>query len=316
MIVFIDANIYVSLLSRPDLTDIYFDKINTKINAKKIEILFPFTTQSEVKRNIDKEVADNKKRKVKKVLQSPDEWFKEEWEEFIERLEKKLDKDKDIFQQNASKLLNRVINELRLNSSAPNETTELMNSAYLRKGKGYPPGKPSDHIGDQLAWEIILDKYVDSDVVIISQDPDWQNFDSEDDKPKLNYLLQKEWDEKCKNKKEIKLYKSIGQFLEKEFKETNVSKKEKEEEKEVSALKPSMPSSFHPSVGTVTVVEPFIPFPGSAYFGSAPVSGPSIGRATFSSEQFSDKSGWCYDCSVWFRILPVSCPSCGRALLG
>lgn len=316
MIVFIDANIYVSLLSRPDLTDVYFDKIKTKIKEEKIEILFPLTTQSEVKRNIEKEVDDNKKRKVKRALQSPDEWFKEEWEEFIERLEKKLEKDKDIFQQNANKLLNRIINELRLNSSTPNETIELMNSAYLRKGKGYPPGKPSDHIGDQLAWEIILDKYVDSDVVIISQDPDWHNFDSEGDKPKLNYLLQKEWDEKCKNKKEIKLYRSIGQFLEKEFNEANVSKKEEKEEKEVSIIQAPMPLRYRPSVGTVTVAEPFMPISGSAYFGNAPVNGPSIGRATFDSEQFSGNSGWCYDCSVWFKMLPASCPSCGRALLG
>lgn len=125
------------------------------------------------------------------------------------------------------------------------EDEQIIEAAKLRKMKHNPPGKNNDPLGDQIVWELLLQKYNDDDLVIISSDMDW-GYDGLDQR-NLHPLLEKEWSERSKYK--VEKYMSLSSFM-----STFGYKKEKKEEEQ----KPSLPVSI-PDYAGITYAPPMEP---------------------------------------------------------
>lgn len=323
MLVFIDANIFVSLLSRPDLLNSLLDAVIEKIKQDKIRNLLPLTTQSEIIRNITE--ASN--RKLKSLEFKPLSFNREESElkSKISKVNQEIEDHLNIKRKelNATKkrILDKIVKKIAPLSISPKETISLMNLAYCRKGKNFPPGKPGDKIGDQLAWEIILQDFQKEDTIIISQDPDWHNYNSTEKRPKLKYLLEEEWRQKSKRK--IKIYYSISSFLDKEFgklvkpklKEPEVTKGDKSSLSDILDIAlNSIPGSFSvaksPSKSSsedmgsgISWAIPIENIPSSGFLSGASIG--SIGSIGGLN---------CNYCGNWVSSSDNFCSKCGRSL--
>lgn len=103
------------------------------------------------------------------------------------------------------------------------ESPDEFNKSRIRKGRGNPPGKKSDPIGDELCWEQILTIAKDAkEIWIITKDADY--YIEIGDKICLNPLL---YDELKKVQPEIvvKIFKSLYDGLDQFSKRVEKSKK-------------------------------------------------------------------------------------------
>ena len=303
MTVFIDANIYISLISHPN-SEKYLKDLILKIDQEEIQVMLPITTQSEIKRGFEKRINENQGRFIKRseFNKSAEDWFKEELNDFVKQIEEKLQKDKDNFKNKASQLLEKILVNLREKTIEPKEPLDLISAAYLRKGKGFPPGKASDNIGDQVAWEIILKDFLDSDIKIISKDPDWENYDYDKSNLKINYLLQNEWIDRG-SKKSVKLFKNIEHFFEKEFPDLLPTQKDRKPSVNTNPMKGvEIPNEyitdFTLPVNLGTISNQYL-------VGSIPASGASI--SVINPANFSN----CVNCNSSLSMWDNYCSNCG-----
>lgn len=144
------------------------------------------------------------------------------------------------------------------------EDSGVIEAAQLRRLKGNPPDR-SQNLGDEIVWELLLQKYCDDELIIISDDPDWRSKGSQEDK--LHPFLEKEWNDK-KTGKSIKLLKNMREFI-----ETIDPKKVKKEDKVLEEMNPNAIRGQYVPVGIPTYVSPAsigTPFIlGSSQLGSA-----------------------------------------------
>lgn len=160
------------------------------------------------------------------------------------------------------------------------EDSEVIEAAKLRRLKGNPPER-SQNLGDEIAWELLLQRYSDDDLVIISCDPDWSSKGSQENK--LHPFLEREWNDK-KTGKKIKLLKNMTEFI-----RTIDPKKAKEEDKVSEETNPNLIQGQYIPVGT----------PAVTYASSASIGMPFIlGSSQLGSAGLGNNSSLvqCYSC--------------------
>lgn len=282
MRIFIDANIYLKFYDLKEEWS-HFDRLKSLI-PEKAQLLFPEITFNEVVRNIYGENFLSKdSRKIENcIVITPDTKSVKGLglkEEDIENIRKEVEayKNDKILKFKKDRLEHakqyvKKIEALREIALPSKETEELVGAAHIRQLLGNPPSKRSDPIGDNLVWEIILKIYNNDDIFIVAVDPDWRrdNFSYA-----LHPILEREW-KKASGNKSITLVPSLGELISKIDPKHPVSEKVIGKEKETPSVQIPIPPYYYPPVGTVTVVEPIMPFSGSAYFGDATT--PSIGH--------------------------------------
>ncbi|OGF49990.1 MAG: hypothetical protein A2231_03510 [Candidatus Firestonebacteria bacterium RIFOXYA2_FULL_40_8] len=104
--------------------------------------------------------------------------------------------------------INKFINKIFKLAKIIEENESIFKKAKRRKIRGNPPQKNDDSIGDAIVWETILENCVNDDLNIISKDSDYCNCLNSGN---LNAFLDDEWNNKSKCK--IKLYKSLGSYI-------------------------------------------------------------------------------------------------------
>ncbi len=265
MRVFIDPSSYIKHFFKSNEQNLdHFVEIEqlTKGKNKKFSIIFPKIAQNEVFRNIfpltfnsqniEKEklqpssVNNLSNQDAKKEIYN---WAKEYYDELKNLKKISMEKTKK-----REKIYKKLFGNFKKRALKYSETDELIHKARYRQLKGYPPGKgdhgddnSKTHIGDYLIWEIILENCIDDDLIIVTQDGDWPDPKEPD---KLNSFLKEEWNFRTKN--EVKLVKSIPEFLNLYREESKkISKEEIEKEKEPSGTQ-GFPYSLPVTYGTLS----------------------------------------------------------------
>jgi ElaB/YqjD/DUF883 family membrane-anchored ribosome-binding protein len=248
MYIFIDTNNYLDYYKMSEDTIISLKKLRDYLikNKGKVNLILPLQIEEEFYRRrngiIKATLVRTKKLKeeLDKLLAA--HYKQDEAKEIKSQLEKLYKEQKDYLLNDKSEI-NQVINALFKLSQKYKDDGDIFNKAYRRLVKGNPPGKHGS-IGDAIAWEIIISNCCKNDVYVISKDNDWAD-EIEDGQVKM--FLLREW--KKKSSKKIKLYKTIGAFLNAVAKE-KVSEKIIEEEKSTSFI--SVPVTSAPYFVTTT----------------------------------------------------------------
>jgi|WetSurMetagenome_2_1015567.scaffolds.fasta_scaffold109214_2 predicted nucleic acid-binding protein len=305
MRVFIDANIYLNLIS--DSSEKKLEELERLVQNGDIKLIFPRITEEEVLRRIS--VVTNRYWEDNILKKSPNKSplelsiiKKNAKMEEIESIRKnyisKLNELKEYYVKSVEEFKKRL-KKLRSAAIPTPENNKIIISAENRKIRGNPPG--GNKIGDDLVWEILLSYCKNDNLIIVSNDPDWRDeFRSTEEKYYFNHLLEDEW---LSSGKSITLYGTLGEFLRVHAK-IDISEKEIAEEKNISANAQAFPYTFP------------VAFSGS--------SGPSIYPSTFADFDASPSFGAAmpirsvhshyFGCNKCGEVLPagaIFCPHCG-----
>ena len=277
MKVFIDTVIYKRLFEGNSPSEEYFNKLENLVKNKKFSLIFPKITRNEVHRALRKLL--KVKEKEQKFTFPPKHYFDSKARENFSKIEEEYEKEwkseyEKMIKRNLNikkKMAKKLFNSFHKLTLDYPETKELWRLARERKIKRYPPGKTSDPLGDELAWEIILKHCVDDDLIIVSGDSDWQDL-TDPKSSKINPLLLEEWKNK-KTGKKLELLKDLGDLIAKFTKDYKKPEKEVEKEKTsketlswepITYVSPSPPSWDIPSTtstSTSTVSGSYVGLP-------------------------------------------------------
>jgi len=241
MNLFIDANIYLNYFKmsseNTDSLGVLLEILKTK---KNLRLLLPEQTLQEYSRNRSNIVNETKlalkeqknfkpvlppivrnwpeAEKIKKLFKELNSYY----EKIIKRHDKEL--------KNENNKVDKVINEIFDRATKISEEKNIINKAFYRMLKGNPPGK-KDSYGDAIIWESILNKWVSENLAIVTNDGDWLE---KYDKGNLNKFLFKEWQKKTK--KRIKVYLSLGKFINDFEKKSTIKKETIEREEKLGSI--------------------------------------------------------------------------------
>lgn len=241
MRVFVDTGVYLDYLKGKGVRLKVLETFRELLEQKKFKLIFPDITKEEIYRGIP---MDRGRYSVNKFLSfslpdvpagvEEDEKYKEakklfdQYGKAIEEVRKKsLGAVDDILKNYIEKLMS-LAEDIR-------ETERTISLATTRKLKGNPPGKNTDPLGDEIAWELLLEQCIDDDLVVIAHDGDWKY--AEDGNKSLHPFLQKEWEAVAQSKK-ISLFPSLAPFIE-SIAPKKVTKAEVESEKKEGPASPS-----------------------------------------------------------------------------
>ena len=253
MRVFIDANTYIKLFEGVPSKK-YFESLEQLLLEKKIKLIFPRITQNEVYKHVSDIL---KSEKTIEELKFPTYDFKDEklnkkfkqhearWRKDYEEIMKKNTKIK-------KEMVKKLFTSLKKMTFDFDDSSELFKKASERKAKRMPPGKPNDPLGDQLAWEIILENCTGDDLIVVSSDGDWKDL-TDLESNNINPFLLEEWNKKATKKLELLL--DMGSLIFR-FNKRYIKPKE-EVEKEEKAVKSQFPwyaASPSPSMSYVSPV--------------------------------------------------------------
>lgn len=292
MNLFIDANIYLNYFKmsseNTDSLSVLLKILKTK---KNLRLLLPEQTMQEYSRNRSNIVNETKialkKQKNFKPILPP---IVRNWPEVkkIKKLFKevnsyyeKIIKRHDGELKNENSKVDKVICEIFDKATKVLEKKDIIDKAFFRMLKGNPPGK-KDSYGDAIIWESILNKLTNENLAIVTNDGDWlEKYDKEN----LNRFLCKEWQKKTK--KRIKVYSSLGKFINDFEKKPTIKKETIEREEKLGIMGNIMqgnisakdaasinmngiisPAFITPEIST----SPFITFSPSASIGYSPLS--------------------------------------------
>ena len=247
MNLFIDANIYLNYFKMSsENIDSLEELLKILKTKKKLKLLLPEQTLQEYSRNRDNIVNETKmalkeQKNFKPILPPMVRSWSEagkikrlfkELNSYYERIIKKHDKEL----KNESSKLDKVINEIFDKAIKVLEEDNIINKAFYRMLKGNPPGKKDsywikDSYGDAIVWESILDKRTNDNLAIVTDDNDWKE---QHDKENLNRFLLKEWQKKTK--KRIKVYSSLGKFINDFEKKPTIKKETIEREERLGSI--------------------------------------------------------------------------------
>lgn len=308
MKVFIDANIYLDLVSNTSEQKIEY--IENLLRDKQIKLVFPRITEEEILRRLP-EVAKlfwedhiEKKAPASSLLKLPVARLDPELKEIEEKRKAYMNKLGVLYKkyiQVIDDFKKRVIS-LRLQAFLTPETSDEVKASWERQLRGNPPG--GNKIGDNLVWELLLKYCSDEELAIISNDPDWyDSFRSKKKKNFLNPLLEDEW---SKNGKRITLYRSLGEFINKFTGRKTVSEEEIKKERFSTGLLSAMASLPGPTLSGVS--SNYV-----ANLGTVSASASATGPVGFSdllgtAAKFQLK---CNNCLFDLQFRPSYCPKCG-----
>lgn len=257
MRVFVDANIYLNFFEKSNDGITSLDTLKEYVEKKKVTLILPQVTQDEFFRNlpgtrrrylkaIDSAISSNKSAHASIAYLSFGKAASKRGriKEFHKSMLEELKMIKDKYPSDCGKLVADTIMPLTKVALVPEETSEIFERAKRRRFLGNPPGKSGArmHIGDEFVWELILENYVDDDLVVVSNDGDW--LQSKDDGSKgVSDFLKTEWQRRTK--KNIDAVETLGEFINAYIKPPEDKKVTKEEiAKERSTL--SSPSVYDP----------------------------------------------------------------------
>lgn len=239
MRILIDANIYLNYYRQSPQSYDSINKLIKLLDDEDIKLIVPKQVSDEFERNKEKEafrfikaLKENTKemeirepsfysratkiKQLKSLFKKASQLKTEIITEYKERIE------------NENSKINRKLEKLFSMKIENYESNEIVQRAYFRTIVGNPPRKGNDSFGDAIIWEILLEYYTNDDLTIISGDGDFSRED-ERDSNKINLFLEKEWSRKT-NKK-IKLYKTLGEFINSFTKEKTIDEEVILEEK-------------------------------------------------------------------------------------
>lgn len=221
---FIDTNIWLAMfhLSKDDLIEL--NKLKELI-GKEIKIYIPKQVRSEYLRNRDSKIKDALDKFKFTQIQFPN--LVKCYDNY-NNLKEGFDELKKEHSLLVEKITNDVLNQTTPADIAINElfnkteiiecSNDIINKAKLRYDLGNPPGKKNSY-GDAVNWECLLENIPDGeDLYFISDDKDYC---SEFCKDQFNIYLLTEWD--SKKKSQIHFYRSLHDFLLKNYKDYNIT---------------------------------------------------------------------------------------------
>lgn len=241
MNLFIDANIYLNYFrmssENTDSLSVLLKILKTK---KNLCLLLPEQTMQEYSRNRSNIVNETKialkkqknfkpilppivrnwseAKKIKKLFKEVNSYYKK----IIKRHDKEL--------KNEDSKVDKIISEIFDKATKILEEKDIIDRAFYRMLKGNPPGK-KDSYGDAIIWESILNKLINENLAIVTNDGDWlEKYDKEN----LNRFLCKEWQKKTK--KRIKVYSSLGKFINDFEKKPTIKKETIEREEKLGIM--------------------------------------------------------------------------------
>lgn len=216
--VLLDTNILLNFYRFSPQSIIMIDELLKLIKSKKIILLIPHQIIYEFYR--DKSVVSNifneeikKSHKIEFKIPPFLKSYKgvKELKKYLKKIKQLSNK---IIEEHNSRIskprsqINQKINKLIRAAITPKEKDLILQKAHYRTLRGNPPRKRNNSFGDAIIWETIIDEIRDNNLVIISKDGD---FASETNENEINDFLKYEWQEK--NKGTIKLFTSLGEFI-------------------------------------------------------------------------------------------------------
>jgi hypothetical protein len=241
MQLFIDANIYLEYFkvnSSERLTPL--NELVKLLEKKKIVLLIPNQTRQEYIRN-RRQIAETAR--VALVTQSEASFFlpaimdikAEEMKEVknnVDRLKKSykglLEKyDQCVEDENTD--ADNLIGKLFEMAGTLEEGDDVLDKAYVRYMKGNPPRKNNNSYGDAIAWETLLGKGGNDDLVVVTRDGDYA--ESYKGELVISKFLTEDWKQKTVGKNTLKLYRSLAEFVNTFENKTTISKEIVDQEK-------------------------------------------------------------------------------------
>lgn len=239
MKIFIDTNIYLNYFRRSEVSLSSLKELKKLIGRKKLKLVLPVQTRDEYLRNrngIAERSRDLIVRETDLKLMFPAPFVKG-WPEAA-RVQKRVEATRKAYRELLKKYDTTVsmertpadvlIQQLFKSAEVLEDSEDVLRRSYFRYLRGHPPRKTDGSMGDAISWELLLVKAKD-DLVIITGDGDFAEKRRGD--TYLNGFLEKEWRAKCDGKT-IKLYNSLGEFINaferRETVKNDVVKKEKE----------------------------------------------------------------------------------------
>lgn len=314
MRVIIDTNIYLNFYQLSDQSLVLLDSLIEIIKDKKISLILPQQIRDEFLRNTNK-VTNKVQSEMKSALRSTDfsipaflisyKRVKE-----LRSLSKKSNKIlKEILLEyekrtvNPKSKINLKINQVFKLATPAKDSKDILDKAYYRTLRGNPPRKGNKSFGDAIIWETVLEMYSDEDLIIISNDGD---FEDETKKIKIHSFLLKEFKEK--NGKNIEVYRNLADLI-KRFGKRKVAKEVIEEEAQLNRLFSIAPITTNWGESSLTIQsrlgalsdQSLVASPGSRLkFTSSPTGRMSLGSR--------------YEIASDGRIVqPKTCSRCGKA---
>jgi hypothetical protein len=254
MRVLIDTNIYLNFYRlKNDQSLKLIDVLIKLVRTKKIEIVTTHQIKDEFYRDkiaVFKEYLSTLDKTLGKGLRIPKFIELNKKSKDIITLYKKTHKALDAFKKeyqnrvlNPNSQVNKKIALLFKLCEIAEDDNEVIQPAYYRTIKGNPPRKGNRSFGDAIIWETILKYYSDKDLVLISGDGD---FETDFNNGEINDFLLDEFHQiKGKN---VKLYKTLSEFINKITKKQTIAKTTVTEEREINTL-----SNIHLDSGMLTV---------------------------------------------------------------
>lgn len=244
MKVYIDTNIYISLLS--STSDIKsWKKLKSLMDKNEVEVLLPTQTKLEIERHLEggiktinqkisnlkshsyrinpppSIVNKNKKdlskieievlNKIKDIETEALNKIKDIDKEYQKEIEKQIKKTEE-----HKKEVEEILKYIFKKSILINVDESIITKALVRYTNGLPPRKQEDDgkYGDSIIWETLKSYVRSDDLNIISHDADFAQKKSSKIKVKkeeINLILKKEW--KQHTGKNLTLYKLLSYFI-------------------------------------------------------------------------------------------------------
>lgn len=235
--VFIDTNIYLNFYRKKGHPTKELSTLKKAIKEKKIDLIVTKQLYDEFYRNVNDETykiineLENYKKNLDFDLSTPElvkvEGIKRQINNYRKSITNSIDKLISRYKnkvENPNSRINTYINNIF--SQVTDEIhKEILDKAYYRTLRGNPPRKGNNSFGDAINWEILLQNYTDYEMIIISDDGD---FESNNTKGRLSEFLEIEWEDKSSH--EIKLFKTLGEFLNKLYAKKIIDEKEIKED--------------------------------------------------------------------------------------
>jgi hypothetical protein len=226
MRVFIDTNIYLNFFKTSAEKVNSLEILRSNLKEKNINLIFPHVTQNEFFKNLPKTKFEYVET-IRAIKFSEPQYAvvarNKAQGGAIDKIVKDLETEKEKiireYLDSSKKIVDHDIQYLMDNAVNIHEDINLIEKANRRRLLGFPPGKDKmeHHLGDEVVWEMLLAKCNDDDLTIIAADSDWRERNIEQEpQEKIKDFLLKEW--RAVSSKELKLYTTLGEYINKNLK--------------------------------------------------------------------------------------------------